>query len=64
MTKNVSSIIGKTIKSINTDSCNAWRIDFTDGTYTVIWAENTGPYGLGDIYLDQDVTSFDKKPVV
>ena len=64
MTKNVSTIIGKTIKSINTDSCNAWKITFTDGTEKMLWAENTEPYGLGDLYLDDDISGFEKKPVV
>ena len=64
MTKNVSTIIGKTIKSIDTASCNVWKITFTDGTKKALWAENSGPYGLGDLYLDDDLTGFDKKPVV
>ena len=55
MTKNVSTIIGKTIKSINTESCNAWKITFTDGTEKVLWAENSGSYGFGDLYLDDDI---------
>jgi hypothetical protein len=64
MTKNVSTIIGKTIKSINTESCNAWKITFTDGTEKVLWAESSGSYGFGDLYLDDDISGFDKKPVI
>lgn len=52
MNKNIKPIIGKTIKSINTKSCNAWFVDFTDGSSVEIWGENDGPLRIAQIWLD------------
>lgn len=51
MHKDTQKLIGKTIKYISKQAINCWRIDFSDGTKTFIWAETDGPFDVGQIWL-------------
>lgn len=46
------SIVGKTVKSVNAESFNAWLIEFTDGTSMVIDTE-PGPAGIPGITFNE-----------
>jgi hypothetical protein len=52
MTKNTWAIEGKTIKSIDTNAINMWKITFTDGSSVELWIEIDGPMGLPQLWLD------------
>ena len=49
--KNTKRIHGKTIKSIQRQAINCWRINFTDNSHIFLWAEIDGPFNLGQIWL-------------
>jgi hypothetical protein len=52
MNKNTTQIIGKTIKSIDSDAINVWTVVFEDGSSIELCAEADGPLGLGQLWLD------------
>lgn len=48
-----SDFVGKTIKRIDTRSCNIWRFFFTDGTAIAIEVEAVAPMVYGMLVCEE-----------
>lgn len=54
MNKDTISLKGKTIKNVRKQAVNCWRMNFTDGTKTFLWAETDGPLNLGQLWVSKE----------
>ncbi len=60
MNKNTDMLVGKMIKSIEKDTINMWIIHFTDGSFIELWAENDGPLGIPQLYVEEYKAAFNE----
>lgn len=44
----------RTIKTIDKEASNCWRIDFTDGTHIFLWAEISGPWEVPELFISDE----------